>query len=83
MSEIDQGIIEIIGNHAVGATGPITRDTAINDLGIDSFAIVEIIYDVEEKLNVEIPFNANENPLEGASTVGELIDIVKRLSGRQ
>jgi acyl carrier protein len=82
MSDLDQGIIDIIKNHAVGLTAAPTRDTLITDLGIDSFAIVEIIYEIEEKLAIEIPFNANENPLEGKKTVGDLVDVVKALAGK-
>ncbi|MEZ5920410.1 MAG: phosphopantetheine-binding protein [Parvularculaceae bacterium] len=83
MSDIDAVMLDIIKSHAVGLTEPPTRDTLITDLGIDSFAIVEIIYEVEEKLSIEIPFNANDNALEGMKTVGDLIDAVKNLAGKE
>ena len=79
MSEIEQPLLDIIAEHAVGLTAPPTRETPIADLGIDSFSIVEIIYEVEEKLSVEVPFNANENPFGDMSTVGDLIDALQKL----
>lgn len=79
MSEIEQPLLEIIKEHAVGLTAPLTRETPIADLGIDSFSIVEIIYEVEEKLGVEVPFNANENPFGDMATVGDLIDALQKL----
>ncbi|MEM8988629.1 MAG: phosphopantetheine-binding protein [Pseudomonadota bacterium] len=79
MAEIEPTLLEIIKEHAVGLTGEPTRDTAIADLGIDSFSIVEIIYEVEEKLNVEVPFNANENPFGDMKSVGDLIDALQDL----
>ncbi|NOX96097.1 MAG: acyl carrier protein [Alphaproteobacteria bacterium] len=79
MSEIEPTILEIIKEHAVGLTGEVTRATEISDLGIDSFSIVEIIYEVEEKLSVEVPFNANENPFGEMKTVGDLIDALQNL----
>ncbi len=82
MSDLDQGILDIIKGHAVGLTAPPTRDTLITDLGIDSFAVIEIIYEIEEKLGLEIPFNANENPLADKKTVGDLVDVVKQLAGK-
>ena len=82
MSDIDSGLLDIIKAHAIGLAGEATRETPIADLGIDSFSIVEIIYEVEEKLGIEVPFNANENPLEGKKTVGDLIDVVKALAGK-
>lgn len=83
MSEIDSGLLDIIKDHAVGLTADLTRETLIADLGIDSFSIVEIIYEVEEKLGIEVPFNANDNALAGMKTVGDLIDAVKKLAGKE
>ena len=79
MSDIEQPLLEIIQEHAVGLTTPPMRETPIADLGIDSFSIVEIIYEVEEKLGVEVPFNANENPFGDMKTVGDLIDALQKL----
>lgn len=79
MADHEQDLLAIIKNHAVGLTGELTRDTPVADLGIDSFAIVEIVYEVEEKLGVEIPFNANQNPFGEMKTVGDLLDAVKSL----
>ena len=79
MAEIEQQLLDIIKEHAVGLTEPPTRETPIADLGIDSFSIVEIIYEVEEKLGVEVPFNANENPFGDMKNVGDLIDALNTL----
>ncbi|MEQ8177193.1 MAG: acyl carrier protein [Amphiplicatus sp.] len=79
MAEHEQELLAIIKNHAVGVSGDLTRDTPVADLGIDSFAIVEIVYEVEEKLGVEIPFNANQNPFGEMKTVGDLLDAVQSL----
>ena len=79
MAEIEPTLLEIIKEHAVGLVGDPTRETLIADLGIDSFSIVEIIYEVEEKLSVEVPFNANENPFGDMKTVGDLIDALNNL----
>ncbi len=82
MADIDAAMLEIIKEHAVGLVGDPTRETPIADLGIDSFAVVEIIYEVEEKLSIEVPFNANENPLGDMKNVGDLIDAVKDLAAQ-
>ena len=81
MADIEATLLEIIKEHAVGLTTPPTRETTIADLGIDSFSIVEIIYEVEEKLGVEVPFNANENPFGDMKSVGDLIDALNDLIG--
>lgn len=78
-AETEKEILAIIEEHAVGLTKPPTRQTPIADLGIDSFSIVEIIYEVEEKLGVEVPFNANDNPFGDMKTVGDLLDALDQL----
>jgi len=82
VADIENTLLEIIKENAVGLSGEPSRETPIADLGIDSFAVVEIIYEVEEKLGIEVPFNANDNPLADMKTVGDLIDAVKDLSGQ-
>lgn len=79
MADMETALLEIIKEHAVGLAGPLTRDTLIADLGIDSFAVVEIIYEVEEKLKVEVPFNANENPFGDMKTVGDMVDALHKM----
>ena len=79
MTDMESSLLEIIKEHAVGLAGDLTRDTPIADLGIDSFSVVEIIYEIEEKLDVEVPFNANENPFGDMTTVGDLLDALDKL----
>ena len=79
MAELEPTLFEIIKEHAVGLTGELNRETPIADLGIESFSVIEIIYEVEEKLGVEVPFNANENPFGVMANVGDLIDALNSL----
>lgn len=79
MADMEQALLEIIKSHAVGLTGELTCETPVADLGIDSFAVIEIIYEVEEKLGVEMPFNANQNPFGEMKKVGDLVDALEKL----
>ncbi len=83
MSEMESTLLEIVKGHAIGLTGELTRETLITDLGIDSFSVVEIIYEVEEKMNVEVPFNANENPFGDMKSVGDLIDALEDIAQKK
>ena len=79
MADMENALLDIIKSYAVGLTGELTRETPVAGLGIDSFAVVEIIYEVEEKLGVEVPFNANQNPFGEMKTVGDLVDALEKL----
>jgi acyl carrier protein len=83
MADLEQTLMEIIKSHAVGLTGELTRATPIAGLGIDSFAVVEIIYELEEKLGVEVPFNANQDSFGGMKTVGDLIEALQKLISKE
>lgn len=49
-----------------------------DDLGIDSFSSIEILYDLEDKFGIEIP----EKDLADVKTVDDIVTyIVSRLSG--
>ena len=76
LRDIEKQILSIIQEHAPNAEGSIGRDSAIDELGIDSFSVVEIIFDVEDKLGIEIPFNANDATLNSAKNVGQILDAV-------
>jgi acyl carrier protein len=48
------------------------------DLGIDSLSTVELIFELEEKFNIQIPPNANDAQPE-FQTVTEVVDAIKKL----
>jgi acyl carrier protein len=50
----------------------------LEDLGIDSLGVVELIFDLEEKFNILIPYNANDSQPE-FETVGEVVNEIKNL----
>jgi acyl carrier protein len=54
----------------------------VEDLGIDSFSAVEMIFDLEEKFDVEIPYNSNDLTPE-FQTVGDIVDAIKRSVGKK
>jgi len=38
----------------------LTPDTALQDLGVESLDLIEIVFALEEKFDISIPYNANE-----------------------
>ena len=50
---------------------------SLDNLGLDSMEVVALIFDIEEKFDIQIPLNANMD-IEG-KTVADLIQAVDRL----
>ena len=59
----------------------IKENLTLEDLGIDSLALVEIIFSIEETFNITIPFNANDptNSTFDISNVNSIINTVEDL----
>ena len=61
MSEDIRGqIARIIAEQAMVEPDVITETTTMEELGLDSLALVEVVFGIEEAFDVSIPFNAND-----------------------
>jgi len=84
MDAVAADVIAIVANRRPAAkrTQPLTLDDRIDELGIDSLAMVEMIFDLEEKFDIQIPFNANDTKLE-YETVGQVVEAIKAFLGER
>ena len=57
----------------------IGRGTEIAELGMDSLDFVELLFGLEERFNIDIPFNANEAGGFAFATVGNAADAIEGL----
>ncbi len=77
MSDVTADVLAIITKKL-----PEPRELALTDrledLGLDSFSEVEIIFDLEEKFDIQIPYNSNDSRLE-FETVGQIVDAMQKL----
>jgi acyl carrier protein len=78
MGDVAAEVIAIIAKRLPAAKRDLAPDDQIADLGIDSLAAVEMVFDLEEKFDIQIPYNANDGRLE-MQTVGEIVDAIKNL----
>ncbi len=85
MPDVASDVIEVIAKQAKSEPGKVARETVLADLNLKSFEQVELIFALEEKFDIEIPFNANKTSLAGGSfiTAGDVIDAVAKLIAEQ
>jgi acyl carrier protein len=55
-----------------------TRDTRLEDLGVDSLRTIEILFQVEDVFGIRIP-SVQEQPTQTLTTVGDVVDLIDRL----
>lgn len=77
--ETREAVYEILKNHAENDTGGMCDASTLEAMGIDSLAVIEIIYDVEEKFDITVPDLSEIEGIEDSfETVG---DVVKAIGG--
>ncbi|MEM7499708.1 MAG: acyl carrier protein [Pseudomonadota bacterium] len=79
--EVYQRVVAIIAEQAMVEPETITPETTLEDLGLDSLALVEVVFGIEEAFDISVPFNANE-PSESdfdIKNVGKIVEGVKAL----
>lgn len=57
---LEDRIVGIIAEHALLEPKDVSMDATLEDLGVDSMALVEAVFAMEEAFDIDIPFNANE-----------------------
>ena len=70
-------IVEMIMARTSYTGGTLDLSESLDNLGLDSMEVVALIFDIEEKFNVQIPLNANMD-IE-SKTLADLIQAVDRL----
>ena len=78
MVSVEETILQLVREVCVEASPTLSRDTPIEEAGITSLDLVDMIFTLEERYGIEVPYtpNAGEHRME---TVGQLIDLVEEL----
>jgi acyl carrier protein len=74
-------VAQIIAEQAMLDPESIKPETTLDDLGLDSLALVEVVFGIEEAFDISVPFNANEPKASefDISKVSQIIAGVKSL----
>jgi acyl carrier protein len=78
MTDVAADVIAIIAKRVSAEKRNIGVADRLDDLGIDSFAAVEMIFDLEEKFDIQISYNSND-PAPEFETVGDVVEAVKKV----
>ena len=81
MADITADVVAIIAKKLPPDKRNLQMSDRLDEIGIDSLMGVELMFDLEEKFDIQIPFNANDAKLE-FETVGEVVDAIKKITGK-
>jgi len=72
---VEERVINIVSEHLAVAKEKLARSTSfIEDIGADSLDIVELIMELEEEFDIQIP----DDEAQKIKTVGEAVDYIER-----
>jgi acyl carrier protein len=80
-TDISNAILDIIASHTEDLPrDQINVDSTLDDIGIDSLAMAEIIFDLEDHFDIEIPEeNDIQQRLNQSANVSDLVQLVSDL----
>ena len=81
----EKDIFEIVAKQAKADPATLSRDTKLADLELQSIDVVELVFAIEEKFDIEVPYSPSDQNAAGISfqSVGEIIDAVDKLVAEQ
>jgi len=80
MTDVTSGVLEIITKKKRVDKPTVELSDRLEDLGLESLDAVEMIFDLEEKFDIEIPYNANtNNPRTEFDTVAAVVKAVQAI----
>ncbi|MGE3770858.1 MAG: acyl carrier protein [Bdellovibrionales bacterium] len=80
-NQLQDDVLDIIATKGMVARDTLALDKKLADLNISSLDVVEIVFALEDKFNIEIPFNANQSAEQKLefNTIGEVVAAVEKL----
>jgi acyl carrier protein len=74
VASVEERVVEIVAEQLSVSKDQITRETSfVNDLGADSLDTVELVMELEEEFDINIPDDAAEK----IQTVGQAIEHIE------
>ena len=84
-NSVKERVVKIIAEQALMEPSEVSLEHTLENLSIDSMALVEAIFAIEEEFDIQVPFNANEPNASDfdISSVSAIISAVEKLVGEQ
>lgn len=84
MNDVARDVIAIIAKKKRVDKPNVEVSDRLEDLGLESLDAVEMIFDLEEKFDIQIPYNANtNNPRTEFDTVADVVRAIENLVAKK
>jgi acyl carrier protein len=79
VEDIESAIFDIVAQKANIERTTLSRAIELTSIALESIDMLEIIFDIEEKFNFSVLYNANRSSADGGGfkTAGDVVDFIK------
>jgi acyl carrier protein len=81
-ANITADLLDAIRKHTKQPGESWSAETTLEDIGVDSFDLVELIFEIEDKYGVDINFNANATT-DDLATVGDVARLIAQALAKE
>lgn len=78
--DVKDKVVAILAEQALLEPSDVKMEDSLEDLGLDSMAVVEVIFAIEEAFDITVPFNANA-PQDSEFDISSVAAIVRAVEG--
>jgi len=79
MADVLNEVRHIISKHTPVGVEALTPETRLDEIGVESVDLVEIVFEIEEQFKIEVPYNANTESRLEFTTVGQIAEGVQAI----
>jgi acyl carrier protein len=79
MTDVAADVMAIIKKKIRVDRSEIAMDDNLRELGLESLDALELVFDLEEKFDIEIPVNANDAQIGGFEKVSDVVREVQKV----
>lgn len=79
MADVLDEIRHIISKHSSLGVEALTPETRLDEIDVQSIDLVEIMFEVEERFNIEVPYNTNAESRLEFTTIGQIAEGVSSI----
>jgi acyl carrier protein len=83
MTDVAADVMAIIKKKVRVDRSEIAMDDKLRDLGLESLDALELVFDIEEKFDIEIPVNANDAQIGGFEKVSDVVREVEKIIAKK
>ena len=78
MADVESAIFDIVAQKANIERSTLSRATELSSIALESIDMLEIMFDIEEKFDISVLYNANQSSADGGfKTAGDVVDFIR------